>query len=523
MRRMGSDIRGGGRWRGRLLIVEDDPTVLEFMGLVLEDDFEPFCAENGKQAVELAEKYEPHVAVIDKNLPDTNGLELLARLRKTLPDLEAILVTGYVTTSSALQAIRLRVRSYLPKPFEVGDLVSAVEDAMEVCRLRDQLRTSQARRIHAERVDTIGMLASGVIHEISNPLMMILSNLQFADEQLKEMAEAAGSPEEKAQIDKTRRFFTDAQFGANRLEELVRDLRTFGRKDGKRVDLQLSEVVGGAVRMARSYVALTAKLETDLQSHSKVRGVPAQLSQVLLNLLINASHALDPASRRTNKIIARTYDRPADGEVVLEVEDNGHGIPADVIDHIFDRFFTTKSDTQGTGLGLAICQEIVLAHGGEITAESTPGKKTVFRMRLPVGDRKSVEPTPPKSKGPPRQAVLVVDDEAAVVRGLKGMLDRDYEVLTALDGESAAKIVRSHPVGAIRAVVCDIHMTPLDGFQTLDRLNAVEDTIGKRFLFLTGNPTMEEEARARGHSVLQKPLDPSVLRREVAELVGRGS
>ncbi|HYO70121.1 MAG TPA: ATP-binding protein [Archangium sp.] len=241
-----------------------------------------------------------------------------------------------------------------------------------------QLQEAQGQLLLADRLATMGRLAAGVGHEINNPLAYLLSNLRYLQEELNR-TQASG--EEWRELLSA---VTEACEGAERIQFIVQDLRQFIRPDDTAVGpVALLPVVRGAAKMAAHEIRSRARLVEDCADAPPVRGNGARLSQVLLNLLINAAHAIEPGRVEQNEIrvVAR---RNGPGHVTLAVSDTGCGIPPENLARIFEPFFTTKPVGVGTGLGLPVCQGIITSLGGELTVESQPGQGTTFRITLPI-------------------------------------------------------------------------------------------------------------------------------------------
>ncbi|WP_375771015.1 ATP-binding protein [Archangium gephyra] len=243
-----------------------------------------------------------------------------------------------------------------------------------------QLQEAQSQLLLADRLATMGRLAAGVGHEINNPLAYILGNLRYLQEELRRTKGTASEEEWRELLAAA----TEACEGAERVQFIVQDLKLFIRPDDAAVGpVELGTVVRGAAKMAAHEIRPRARLIEDCADVPPVRGNGARLSQVLLNLLINAAHAIEPGRMEHNEIrvVAR---RSAPGHVTLAVSDTGCGIPPENLARIFEPFFTTKPVGVGTGLGLPVCQGIITSLGGELTVESQPGQGTTFRITLPI-------------------------------------------------------------------------------------------------------------------------------------------
>ncbi|PTL82110.1 sensor histidine kinase [Vitiosangium sp. GDMCC 1.1324] len=245
-----------------------------------------------------------------------------------------------------------------------------------------RLQETQQQLLFADRLATMGRLTAGVGHEINNPLAFILSNLRYIQEEL-ERNGSTPSDEERQELLSA---VTEAYEGAERVRLIVQDLKVLSRQDdAAQGSVELVSVVRSAAKMAAHEIRPRARFVEDCEGVPPVLGNGARLGQVLLNLIINAAHAIEPGHVEQNEIrvVAR---ESAPGLVTIEVRDTGCGIPPENLSRIFEPFFTTKPVGVGTGLGLSVCRNIIAALSGELTVESEPGKGTTFRITLPVAE-----------------------------------------------------------------------------------------------------------------------------------------
>jgi signal transduction histidine kinase len=245
-----------------------------------------------------------------------------------------------------------------------------------------ELDAARQRLQMADRLASIGTMAAGVAHEINNPLSYVLANVGYLADELG----APGSVEPRR--DDLLRAAQDASEGAARVRGIVQGLRAFARApQGDQRPVDLAREIASAVAMCRHDVELHARLETRIPvSLPRVPARENELGQLFVNLLVNAVQALPPGRARGENRVRISAQAAPDGRVVVEVEDNGVGIPPEVMPRIFDPFFTTKPVGQGTGLGLSICHGIARRSGGTIEVESAPGQGARFRVVLPAAD-----------------------------------------------------------------------------------------------------------------------------------------
>jgi len=264
------------------------------------------------------------------------------------------------------------------------------------------LKQSQAKVLHQEKMASIGQLAAGVAHEINNPIGFISSNLSTLGKYLSRIGGflalqseciAAGAPPEQVESVRQQQaslkidyivkdledLVRESMEGAERVRTIVADLKCFSRVDESECrQADLNECLRSTINIAWSGIKNKATLKKELGEIPPTRCYPQQMSQVFMNLLVNAAQAIE----RQGVISVRSWEE--DGYVCFSFADTGQGIPETNLIRIFEPFFTTKEVGKGTGLGLSIACDIVKKHNGEITVRSEPGKGTVFTVRIPV-------------------------------------------------------------------------------------------------------------------------------------------
>jgi len=379
-------------------------------------------------------------------------------------------------------------------------------------------RAMQSQLDRSERMASLGTLAAGVAHEINNPLTYVVSNLEILEQSLArerpELAEAA----------------RQAREGTERVREVVRGLRSFTRGGTTRGPVDVGAELQAAVRIARNEIQHRAALEVDIGPMPPVDARGRELGQVFLNLLVNAGQALpdDPSRRGRVRVSAGT---DAEGRARIEIQDDGSGIPAEVLPRIFDPFFTTKPVGVGTGLGLAIAHNVVTAAGGTIEVESQVGMGSTFRVLLPSASAPAVPP-PERSQGTPLPVrpgaessapVLVVDDEPLVARSIGRALQREGPVVLVGSAEEARGLFEAGE--RFRAVVCDLMMPGMTGMDLFEWVEGRDPALAARFVFITGG-AFTHRARSfldrTGAPCVDKPFEASKLREAVQRAASAG-
>ena len=406
---------------------------------------------------------------------------------------------------------------------ELGGAVTVVSSGRDVTE-RQRLR---GKLLMSDRMASLGTLAAGIAHEINNPLSYVIGNLEAMSETLvaAERTIATTAAERDAQ-DELGAQVRDARDGAERVRKIVHGLRSFSRsEDEARVALALPSVLEAAIRLTGNELRHRAQLVRELGPVPRVIADDGRLTQVFINLLVNAAHAIPEGHSDANRITVRT--RTDDhGRAVVEVEDTGTGIPADLLSRVFDPFFTTKGVGEGTGLGLSICHGIVSGLGGQISIDSGPGRGTIARVVLPPAPELPAAPsrpaTVPEVDAAPRarQRVMLVDDEPLVAQTIERLLRRDYDVTIARCGRDAIE----HIARGVRfdAIVSDVMMPNMTGIELIEELQRVAPDQAERMIFLSGG-AFTAQTRERldqlGAPQLEKPVTAKELRACLTQIV----
>ncbi|WP_224363308.1 ATP-binding protein [Hyalangium versicolor] len=239
-------------------------------------------------------------------------------------------------------------------------------------------KAMQARLVLSDRLVAMGTLAAGVAHEINQPLTFVISNLAFLANELRTLAGELPP----GRLSEAEEVLGEASMGANKVKQIVADLKTFSRaEDDAPTAVNLQNVIESALTIARAELRSRATVVRDYADVPPVEGNEGRFGQVFLNLLINAAQAIPAGQPERNEI--RVKLRSVQDHVIVEVSDTGGGIPPEMRARIFDPFFTSKPVGVGTGLGLFVCQGIITRFGGEISVESEVGHGTTFRVLFP--------------------------------------------------------------------------------------------------------------------------------------------
>lgn len=368
----------------KVLFVDDDEANLIVCEAACDGDFEVLTATSAEAAMAWMRREEVGVIIADQRMPGTSGVELLERVRVEYPDTVRLLITAYSDVQAAVAAInRGRVRRYLRKPWEPDELRAELTDALDVYSMSRKLSALEVRLRETERVYALGVVAASIAHEMKNPMMWVTNSLSFAQKELRRLAEQGGASAIKDQIEEIEASLTDTRTGVDRVMDIVRGIEMPTRSDsGALRPTDFAEVLRLSLRLVSGELMRCASLELDVTCAPKVRSSPTKLGQVVLNLIVNAVQSVSARPRSENVISVRL--RTEEAWAVLEVADNGPGIPEADIDRIFDPFFTSKVGV-GTGLGLAISRRIVEEIDGSLVAgrdERLGGASFIVRLPL---------------------------------------------------------------------------------------------------------------------------------------------
>ncbi|WNG21204.1 ATP-binding protein [Cystobacter fuscus] len=389
---------------------------------------------------------------------------------------------------------------------------------------REALR---ARVALAERMSSVGTLAAGVAHEINNPLAYVMANVSYA------LTEVRERPAGELDVDELTQALGEAHEGGERIRRIVRDLMAFSHPADDRMEwLELHRTIDSAVSLAWNELRHRVRVVREYQPVPPVYANEARLRQVFLNLLMNAAHAI-PEGAADQHEIRITTRVDAEGRVLIEVSDTGHGIPESIRSRIFEPFFTTQPVGEGMGLGLSISHTLITHMGGELQFESEVGKGTVFRVVLPPPARREPGgpeaappgPVPPRAEVPAmrRGRLLVVDDEARVLSSLERTLGRTHEVI-AFDRAQAALawMEQGQPWDLI---LCDVMMPEMTGMEFHEALAQRMPERVRDIIFITGGAftaTAREFLARVDNARLDKPFDLEALCALVEARLGGG-
>jgi two-component system, NtrC family, sensor kinase len=467
----------------------------------------------GRELLGLKETDQRHIGLEDVISGSSLGpLERFYDQRipvKALPSLDATLANG--------SPVRIILRAMLQGS---GRLVLCLEEVPSPPPLDATSSQIRVKMLQTEKMAALGRFVSGVAHELNNPLTSIMGYAQL-------LLSRGLSQSQHSEADKVYRE-------AERARRIVKNLLYFARENQpERTRVDLNEIVERTLAL-RSYEMKIENISVgcDLAPHLPLTMAdPYQLQQVVLNLLLNAEQAmLEQRGQGSIWIRTHLFSRRGEDHILLELSDDGPGIPADIASRIFDPFFTTKPSGAGTGLGLSIVYGIIQQHGGEVTFESHPGLGTKFLIDLPVVSAPVEESAAPLATFTERPTefqagrILVVEDEPAVAQLIVDILREErHQIEATLDSqEGLMRLSRNH----YDLVICDVRMPRFDGIAFYDALVRAGSPLRNRILFITGDILARrtvEFLEPNGLPYLAKPFLVEELKMAVNQLLTRDS
>ena len=393
-----------------ILIVDDIPTNIKVLFDILNQaGFRVTVAKNGQSALAKAKESLPNLILLDVIMPGIDGFET-CRYLKAEPktkDIPVIFMTARSDTVDKVKGLQLGAVDYITKPIQHEEVLARINVHLE-------LRRTQLRLAQEEKMSSLGQLVAGIAHEINNPVNFVYGNLIHAQNYITDLLNLIKLYENHTvnPIPEIQKFAQDIELefikqdlpnllsslamGTERVEKIVRSLRLFSRLEDAEFQLfNIHEGIDSTIiilshRLKASATNSGINIIKEYGDIPLVECYAGKLNQVFMNLLANAIDALEESvvnRKIDNELTIRIRTAVTDDKksILVEIADNGVGIPLDVQQTIFEQFYTTKPLGKGTGLGLAIAHEIIVEkHGGSLEVKSTPGEGAQFLITIPI-------------------------------------------------------------------------------------------------------------------------------------------
>ena len=396
----------------QILIADDDRSTRKLLEMRLSKwGYSVVSACDGNEAWEILQKNDaPRLALLDWIMPEMNGVELCEKIKKegNLPFTFVILLTSKTDKDDIVRGLDSGADDYVIKPFNANELRSRLAAGVRILKYEAELKeknselarfasemeilaNERARQlVHSDRMATLGVMSAGIAHEINNPLTFISNNAQILqklweknEDSIRENLEQEGEEKKKLKvfIQELPVSLQGIRKGVERITGIVGGLKGYARKSkGGRGLYDISHCIDEALQICHSSLKNLVTVEKDFDENlPKIKVNSQEIEQVLINLFVNAAHAMESQGKGTIKVSANL----SNGFMRVLIEDSGPGIPEDKLEKIWDAFYTSKSVGKGTGLGLSISKEIIKTHGGSIKAENIQDNGARFIIELP--------------------------------------------------------------------------------------------------------------------------------------------
>ena len=425
----------------RILLVDDTPTNLSVLSESIQDQgWVTLFATDGETAIEQAEYAQPALILLDVMMPGLDGFETCTKLKNNskTKDIPVIFMTALSDSLDKVKGLNLGAVDYITKPFQQEEVVARVkmqlrmhqmnrqleasnemleqrveERTQELSKVLNNLKKAQMHLVQSEKMSSLGQMMAGIAHEINNPVNFIYGNLKPASDYFKDLIdlvemyqEKYPAPDEELQdhldtldlpfmIEDAFKLLESLRIGSDRIRQIVLSMRNFSRLDEASIKhVNIHEGIDSTLLILQHKLRSTANKPVEIVkrygSLPPVECYPSQLNQVFMNILSNAIDAFEgrysQADRPPEIEIITSLEAP--DTVQIQIQDNGAGIPPQILNKLFDPFFTTKPVGKGTGLGLSISHQIVVEkHGGDLDCTSALGEGTCFIIKVPVSQR----------------------------------------------------------------------------------------------------------------------------------------
>jgi len=399
-----------------------------------------------------------------------------------------------------------------------------------------QVRKLQKTAIQNDRVMALGTLAASVAHEINNPLTYVLVESEAATrevdalERLVALLPAAVAPEVRGSLARLREHLAPIRAGTTRIASITRDLKSFSRADESTLSaVNLRAIVESVLKLVAKEVEARARLVLDLSDTSPVTGNEARLTQVVLNLIVNAYQAVPAGAPAQNQVKVATRNEGA--RVIVEVSDSGPGVPVQDRERIFEPFYTTKAIGVGTGLGLFVCRNVVRGFSGDVEVHDAPGAGALFRVVLPAAQPAARPPDAAAAAAAPEAGgahIVLVEDDRMVARAFMLRLrEAGYRVTIFHDGRSGLEGLLAMPDDEIDLIFCDLMMTGMTGMGLATALTTQAPAKAAKLVLMTGgafSADASEFVARHQDRIVDKPFDIiTEIQRRLGSRAGSGT
>jgi signal transduction histidine kinase len=373
----------------KILVIDDELGPRESLRILLKGTYDVQTVDGVDAGVAQIKEAPPDLIIMDIRMPGKSGIEGLREIREIDSDISVIMLTGFGALETAQEALRLGANDYLKKPFDTKEIMKVIAkqiDQGDVHRRRTAA-SSELQKLNAslmgelaqkERMANIGQASAELVHDIRNPLTIVISYVELLSDQLERCKEGLGE-----EFQETAEYMNIIEKNVARCQDMASSWQTQGSTDMSTLEVTsiknlLTDLVSGVEPLAAS---CNARLTCDVDCEdAKVEVSQSQLLRAIHNIIANAIHAV--ADMREGRIQIKVTQ--IGNELDLVIQDNGEGMDEERLAKVFEPYYTTKDKSKGTGLGLYITKKIIEDHHGFIRISSTVGEGSVVTIRLPV-------------------------------------------------------------------------------------------------------------------------------------------
>jgi DNA-binding response OmpR family regulator len=545
--------------KSTIMIVDDEPKYIEFLKNLLDQfGFDLKIAKSGYEAFKLLEDCLPDIILLDVLMPQMDGFEVCRRLKEDnlTREIPVILMISLTDTVDKVMGLELGAADYITKPLQEQEVLTRLkthfvmrqlqlqlkqtrqnldetvtERTLELTESNKQLKNELAEQKRMEKIlkqaqkmEAISTLSSGIAHDFNNILSIIIGYCEVA------------VMENKPVNTKISQCLEKIDTAAFRAKELVQHLLTFCKKtEQKKTHIKISPILKYVINYLKTNIPSTIEIKKEIAKETgTVLADPTQIHQLILNLCQNAGQAmmenggtlsvgLKQVFLDSEKIIS--YPNMVSGHYIsISIQDKGYGMDKEIVERIFDPYFTTKEPGEGTGLGLAVAHGIAASHGGTILVESQPGAGSSFEVLLPCRQTKQykpdtrVEQTLPKGSG----NILFVDDEESLVGFGTTVLERVGYMVEGYTSSIEALDIFTRSPEKFDLIITDHIMPKLQGMELAKKILKIRNDIPILLCTGTKSDQLIEHAKVSGiMEVLQKPIPMKTLIKTINDILAK--